>query len=380
MNLKRAVPFLALFGLAVLGLALAIATPARPAQAAPPAQEDQPGIPNSYCLSCHGLPDQQITLPSGEILYLTVDEQVYHESVHGAAGYACIQCHTDIREYPHPPLAATTRREVTLSMYQSCAHCHQSMYEKTLDSVHQEALAAGNENAAVCTDCHGAHNVQDPAEPRTRIPQTCERCHSQIYQLYADSVHGSALIGEGNPDVPTCIDCHGVHNVAGPVDAEFHLFSPEICAKCHTDPELMGRYGISTNVLNSYVSDFHGTTVVLFEAVAPGQETNKPVCVDCHGIHDILPADDPNSAVIKENLLNTCQRCHPEASVNFSGAWLSHYEPSPQHYPVVYFVDLFYKIFIPTVLGGMALFVATDAGRRISARLKERGHERNEDA
>lgn len=375
MNFKRTILYLALIGAAML-----IASSAGPALAAPASQEDLPGIPNSTCLACHGLPDQNITLPSGETLYLTVDEAVYNDSVHGAEGYACIQCHTEIREYPHQPLAATTLREVTLSMYQSCARCHQSMYEKTLDSVHEEALDSGNQNAAVCTDCHGAHNVQNPAEPRTRIPQTCERCHSQIYQEYAESVHGAALIGEGNPDVPTCIDCHGVHNVEGPVDAEFHLFSPEICARCHADPELMGRYDISTNVLNSYVSDFHGTTVVLFEAVAPGQETNKPVCVDCHGIHDILPPNDPNSTVIKDNLLHTCQRCHPDAKENFSGAWLSHYEPSPQHYPVVYFVNLFYKIFIPAILGGMAVFVVTDAGHRIGKRLKEQRHERNKNA
>jgi predicted CXXCH cytochrome family protein len=102
------------------------------------------------------------------------------------------------------------------------------MYEKTLDSVHQQALEEGNENAAVCTDCHGAHDVQDPSDPPSRIPETCRRCHSSIYETYATSVHGEALIGEGNPDVPTCIDCHGVHNVSGPSNRPFRLFSPQM--------------------------------------------------------------------------------------------------------------------------------------------------------
>ena len=31
----------------------------------------------------------------------------------------------------------------------------------------------------------------------------------------------------------------------------------------------MGKYGISTQVLNTYVADFHGTTVTLFEQVSP---------------------------------------------------------------------------------------------------------------
>ncbi|MER3513130.1 MAG: cytochrome C, partial [Chloroflexota bacterium] len=241
-------------------------------------------------------------------------------------------------------------------------------YTATLDSVHQKALAAGKKEAAVCTDCHGAHNVQPPMQPRSRIPQTCERCHSQIYNLYKESVHGAALIGEGNPDVPSCIDCHGVHNVQGPATSPFHLFSPQICARCHADPQLMGKYGISTDVFNTYVADFHGTTVKLFEEITPDQPTNKPVCVDCHGVHDIRRTDDPESTVIKENLLKTCRKCHPDASTNFPAAWLSHYRPSPEHAPLVYYVNLFYKVFIPTVLGGMAIYVIADSGRRLLGR------------
>jgi predicted CXXCH cytochrome family protein len=334
------------------------------------------GVDNETCLACHGAPDQQITLPSGEILYLTVEREIYNASVHGQSGYACVQCHTEITEYPHPKLEAATRREVTLSMYPACIRCHQDKYDKSLDSVHQQALDAGNENAAVCTDCHGAHNTVSPNHPRTHIPETCERCHSQIYAEYAQSVHGTALFGEGNPDVPTCIDCHGVHNVEGPTEgSSFHLFSPQLCARCHADQELMTKYGISTDVFDTYIADFHGTTVVMFEDTAPDQETNKPVCIDCHGVHDMRRVDDPESRVIRENLLGTCQRCHPDATDNFPNAWLSHYRPSPEHYPVVYYVDLFYRILIPTLVGGMALFVVADGSRRFLSRRKEHTHE-----
>ena len=41
----------------------------------------QPGIANSTCLACHGKPDQTLTLPSGEVLYLTVDQNTYDHSV-----------------------------------------------------------------------------------------------------------------------------------------------------------------------------------------------------------------------------------------------------------------------------------------------------------
>lgn len=349
---------------------------ARPASAdGGPSPADQAS--NDECLACHASPGLQMSLPSGQLLDLTVSPQVYEESVHGQHGYACIQCHTDIDGYPHPDPPANTRRGFTISLYRTCARCHQDKYTATLDSVHQKQLAAGNYDAAVCTDCHGVHNIQPAGEPRSQIPQTCRKCHTQIYDLYRQSVHGEALLDEGNPDVPTCVDCHGVHAIEGPsTNDEFRLFSPEICAQCHADPELMAKYGISTHVFDTYVSDFHGTTVTLFQKVTPDQQTNKPVCIDCHGVHDIAAVEDPNSPVIKENLVQTCRKCHPDANANFPSAWLSHYPPSPTHAALVYYVDLFYKIFIPAVLGGMAVFVVGDASRRI---LNRRRHTEEEE-
>lgn len=319
-----------------------------------------PGIANEDCLTCHSQPDQIRTLPSGEILYITIDEDRFTRSVHGQKGYACVQCHTDINGYPHPPYSAENLREYVLNQYSMCARCHEQQYTNLADGVHADAIADGNQEAAVCTDCHGSHYVGKPNEPRSRIPQTCEQCHSQIYKAYETSVHGSALIGEGNPDVPSCTDCHGSHNIEG----DLRLDSPLICAECHADPELMDQYGISTDVFDTYVADFHGTTSVIFEPQTEGQEVNTPVCIDCHGVHDIRSSQDPESSVMKDNLLETCQKCHPDASENFSSAWLGHYVPDRENYPIVYWVDLFYRIFLPAVLGLMVLLVITDAYRR----------------
>jgi hypothetical protein len=251
-----------------------------------------------------------------------------------------------------------------------------------MDSVHAKALEAGNRDAAVCTDCHTAHAVQDWVdettgetlpEARAQIPQTCARCHSEIYNKYAESVHGSALNEENNPDVPTCIDCHGVHNIEDPTTNQFRLSSPQMCANCHTDPARMAKYGISTDVLDTYVADFHGTTVQIFEKQSPDAETNKPVCYDCHGIHDIAASDDPEKGLkVKENLLVTCQKCHPDARDNFPTSWLSHYIPSPDKYPLVYYVNLFYLLLIPVVLGGMFVLVAMDFTRTVINRNQAR--------
>ena len=130
----------------------------------------------------------------------------------------------------------------------------------------------------------------------------------------------------------------------------------------------MDRYGISTEVFETYISDFHGTTVTLFEEIAPDQETNKPVCIDCHGVHEMRRVDDPESTVLKENLLKTCQKCHPDATSNFPNSWLSHYQPSRESTPFVYYVNLFYRIIIPSLIGGMLVFVTVDGSRRIIRR------------
>ncbi len=336
--------------------------------AASPAQAD-----NETCLTCHAAPGQTKELPSGELLYISIDPEAFAASVHGQQGLQCLGCHDGHDKFPHPTVSAQTRREYNLDRYTTCERCHSDKYQATLDSVHQKALAGGNQNAAICTDCHGPHtNIHLDQPPRTAIPQTCEKCHSAIVAVYRESVHGSALT-DGNPDVPTCIDCHGVHNVQGPSTGPFHLFSPTICAECHADPELMAKYGLSTEILDTYVADFHGTTVLLFEKLAPDQETNKPVCIDCHGVHDIRAADDPSSTVIQQNLLATCRRCHPDATANFPASWLGHYPADPARHPLVYYVSLFYQILIPLVLIPMGIFVLTDIVRGVRQR-RERRH------
>jgi hypothetical protein len=340
-------------------------------------------LSDEYCLECHGQPGETFELQNGELLDLYVDPEIHQGSVHGELGYACVQCHIDVGEYPHPPLQATDRRDVTLQLNQLCERCHSHQFELAQDDVHAAAQAAGTREAAVCVDCHTAHETRRLTDPDTNellpdtrqwIPERCALCHNAIYQLYHDSVHGSAL-SEGNPDVPTCIDCHGVHNIEDPTTSFFRLRSPEICAECHTDPDRMAPYGISTNVLSTYVADFHGTTVAIFEKQSPDAEVNQAVCYDCHGVHDISRPDDPETGIqMKSNLLGRCQACHPDADENFPSAWMSHYEAGPDTpYRLVYFVDLFYKLFIPAVLGGMGLLVVLDLTRARMIRRQKRG-------
>ena len=381
---RHALPFgLVCASLGVFLLLLVFTLPTTSVSAAPLAQGQK--LTNDDCLACHQQEGMTAQI-GGQPVPLTIDGQKFTASVHGEEQVNCVDCHTNITSFPHPQVTASSPRDFSLEMYPTCQECHAEQYEKVLDSVHQTALAAGNTNAAVCTDCHNPHTQtrltnKDTGElllpAKLEIPQTCAKCHSTIYDTYKSSVHGSALSEEGTAEfVPTCTDCHGVHSIADPTTNTFRNSTPQLCANCHTDETIMKQFGLSTNVLDTYVSDFHGTTVKMFEENYPDQPTNKPVCTDCHGFHDITKVDDPNAGIaFKRNLLVKCQQCHPDATTEtFTDSWLSHYEPSPQVFPLVYYVNLFYKIFIPTVIGGMIFYIITDVYRRfIVPRLRGKG-------
>lgn len=318
---------------------------------------------NETCLGCHGDTDLSMELDSGETLNLGVDVDRWNDSVHAFWEMKCILCHAEIDAIPHDPPTFSNSREYAAQQSAECTVCHrdQALIE---DSVHAKAREEGNPEAAVCSDCHDPHYATDPPIDHAAIPRTCRTCHAEVYDAYEASVHGESLT-LGNPDVPTCTDCHGVHDIEGPTRGRFHLFSPQICAECHADEALMAEYDIRTDVFETYVADFHGRTITLFQEITPDQQTNAPVCVSCHGVHDIRPADDSASAIAQENLLHTCQHCHPSAEIQFPEAWMSHYSPSVEHWPIVFAVRLFYLVLIPAVIGGMLIYVVLDVrGRR----------------
>jgi predicted CXXCH cytochrome family protein len=364
-------------GLALLAAALAGLSAGSVTAASAPQTVAASQTPNDTCLYCHQKANMLTTVGDEQIL-LSIDATAFSDSAHGKAQLACTDCHTDISSFPHPEYAKTGLREFDYSLYQAtqaaCQGCHTEEATKAMSGVHQQTLEAGNHNAAMCADCHNPHYAEAAAE-RAEVPDVCARCHSDIAATYKESVHGAALLDEGNLDVPNCIVCHGNHNIQDPRTVEFRNNIPLLCARCHTDAGIMDKYGISTNVLNTYVSDYHGTTVTLFEQNSPDLPTNKPVCIDCHGTHNISKTDNPQTGIaLKENLLIKCQRCHPDATANFPNAWMSHYDASPEKYPLVYYVNLFYKFFIPAVIGGMLIFVITDIFRRVINRGKGAAH------
>lgn len=333
--------------LAAVPLVLLLA-PASPAMT-------QPSEQSQACLACHGDRDLTVTLPSGEVQRLYVDYETFARSVHGNR-LSCTDCHTDMTEVPHASRPFKTSREFTIAYYEQCKRCHFANYTKTIDSVHYQSLARGDSTAPVCVDCHGAHTTTGAGQPRAEISRTCAKCHAGVSMTYAKSVHGHALISDGNIDVPVCTDCHRSHDIAGPREQQWRLGTPELCGNCHMNRALMAKYDLSVAVLDTYLDDFHGKTASLQRTEAGRDVGNlAAVCTDCHGVHDITKIDDPDSRVMRANLVKACQQCHTGATENFPAAWLSHYEPSWRRAPLVYGVKLFYSIIIPFMMFGLVL-------------------------
>lgn len=303
------------------------------------------------CLNCH---QHELTLKLADAnrVSLSVDDHALQESIHRKL--RCVDCHFGFSSKEHPERTFQNRRELKVAFSDTCRRCHFDKYTRTLESVHYRILRQGNQEAPVCVDCHGSHAIRSGRHDRLAAARRCEDCHKEVYQTYIKSVHGTALISEDNQDVPICSDCHTAHQISDPTRVDFRNEIPRMCGNCHADPARMNKYGLSTAVLSSYLEDFHGVTLTFY------RKENEPVrhiavCTDCHGIHDIVSLRARNSAAVKSVLMERCRTCHPEATANFPDSWLSHYEPTLARAPLVYAVELFYKLFIPFMIIGLLL-------------------------
>ncbi len=309
-----------------------------------------------YCQGCHGH-DLEMPFKEEGLLSLKVDMAGLGASVHSKL--TCSDCHYGFSREEHPRRFFRTARDYAIASSESCRRCHFDKYTKTLESIHYTMLSQGNLKAPVCTDCHGSHSVSYVRKERTFSARKCRKCHPGVYGIYAKSVHGSALFNESNQDVPVCIDCHKVHDIRNPLTLEYHERIPEMCSNCHANSAVVGKYGLSTDVVKTYLSDFHGITLGFYkkQREADFYRPARPiaVCTDCHGIHDISSTIGPDATVVKANLVKRCRKCHEDATENFPDAWLSHYEPTLSRAPMVFIITWIYKILIPLMMAGLGL-------------------------
>lgn len=310
-----------------------------------------------YCMNCHSQ-QMKMTFKDGETKSLIVDLTSLSVSVH--KDIPCSDCHFGFSIEEHPERRFKTERHYIVAASEGCRRCHFDKYTKTMESIHFKLLNQGNLNAPVCIDCHGSHSIQSGRAEKIQSARKCEKCHVEIFKTYISSVHGRALIESHNQDVPICTDCHTAHSMSDPRTLEYRENMPELCGNCHSKKEIMSKYGLSTSVVKTYLSDFHGITLGFYKKQKDVlHKPGKPiaVCVDCHGIHNISSARYADRKTIKANLIKRCQKCHVDANENFPDTWLYHYEPNLKKSPVVYSISLVYDIFTPIIIIGLVIQV-----------------------
>ena len=201
--------------------------------------------------------------------------------------------------------------------------------------------------------------------------------YPQQYDAWAQSVHGVAFL-EGNADAPGCTDCHQDPETGEVKTSAFHLDIPARCARCHSDATKMGQYDILSNVYETYLADYHGTTIAYYRANDPSAWHFEAVCSDCHGSHAVYAKEDARSQVTEANVAATCQQCHADAPAGFSAA-SGHYPgirnlATRADAPLVFWIKLIYQSLIPITLGLMLGYVGLDITYRLR---KQRGEKHN---
>jgi predicted CXXCH cytochrome family protein len=148
---------------------------------------------------------------------------------------------------------------------------------------------------------------------------SCFTCHSQLegrYQAPAAVFRKSVHFQQGF----TCTACHGgdsnsddpqeaMSKARGFIGVPPRTAIPKLCAKCHSDPNLMRKYNPSERVdqYAEYLTSTHG------QRLSKG-DSAVATCIDCHSVHNILPVRDPMSPVYPLNLPKTCAHCHADAA------------------------------------------------------------------
>lgn len=271
-----------------------------------------------------------------------------HETVHpshpadGPDAVTCTSCHGLNAERP---IAESPERVAA-----TCASCH--------EDAHTTHIAVDDADAPGCVDCHTFADDPPMEEVSARtMADRCGACHEAELEAYLSGGHAQGVLAEElSPGVPTCTTCHMdvLRDEGGAPD---RLGGAEGCIACHSDPELAEDYGLSTNVVDSYLEDYHGATLsfLLDEADVQVERAEAILtCADCHGNHSVGWSEE-------EVMADICLDCHEEADPDLAGAWLGHGPPGPDSQVMTWLVGLFYYFLIPFMLIGLGLIIVYEA-------------------
>ncbi len=298
------------------------------------------------CYDCHGV--------KGMKGY--VDRTLFEQSVHQFL--ACNKCHVDVTEVPHGKVAKV-----------NCGICHflgregapkeQAMEYKM--SVHGRATAGGNMAAPTCQTCHGSHYIYPSADARSetnkwKIPSLCSQCHPQEFDVYKGSIHGMELLVNHNPAAPTCFDCHLEHLTPPTASNQWQLSLIKQCGTCHSEE------------MKTYRKTYHGKVTELGYAT-------MAKCSDCHGSHNIQRIDNAQSTLSQQNILGTCQKCHPSATIGFTKYYAHAEESNKAKYPALYYT---FHFMVMLLIGVFTFFLTHTflwAYRAMKERMQKKGGE-----
>jgi predicted CXXCH cytochrome family protein len=239
------------------------------------------------CLSCHNAMKGTMKAQSGGMVDLNVDAEKFKASVH--AMLPCTECHLKFSDASHASLDSAVPSDIL------------SLSSKISAKFSSDPVAGA----------------------------ACTKCHEEAYQKVLSSVHGKNIIEKKQTDGALCVDCHGsAHYITKAKDGKSSVsrrYQVGTCGKCHGNQEIIEKYKLEENVMDSFGESFHGRKLLL-------GHTRAPVCASCHNAHDIRSKSDPLSPVFGRNKLETCGKCHKGANEKFVPA-ITHKRPGPiPHY------------------------------------------------
>lgn len=265
------------------------------------------GLPASSCIKCHSDLGGEYAEPV----------KLLEESIHLEKEVACHNCHGgDPKSFDENKSMSRAKGFVGRPSFREipefCARCHSSPVIMRPYNLRTDQLAEykasqhgkllyekGDKNTAVCTSCHGIHDIKGKENPlsriyKTNLPKTCARCHSDKklmdlykipsdqFDLYRASVHGVLLLDKADLRAPGCADCHGIHGAHPPGYAEI----ANVCSSCH-----------------STIADLFKQSPHYVEKT----KAHMARCIDCHGSHDV---SYPTTDLYVGDKPHHCGSCH----------------------------------------------------------------------
>jgi predicted CXXCH cytochrome family protein len=279
-------------------------------------------IPTADCYLCHN----KIADEHRESIHGISLEQGINESAH------CWDCHGSHNIYK---VKSDSSQVYFMNLVKTCGKCHDDptfserhfstvkqpgkMY---MNSVHGKLVQEGRSDAPNCVTCHGVHNIKNRVMPGSTIStinvsKLCGTCHKEISEEYEQSIHYLA-VKKGVTESPTCNDCHSEHAIdivnTKKKREEIKKIQDETCLECHENLLLNSRFGIKDENAIKYQDSYHGLAVMR-------GDKDAAMCIDCHGVHKILPKYNKESTINDGNVVATCAKCHKGATDTFSKSY-----------------------------------------------------------